>query len=402
MEIFQFPSDGLNLVYTRRIIDPVGGAKLTGKVGRFTYGLLSALDANPTQSLWEVSNGASSGDHNALFNIFRMKADVFGESYVGFSLTDKQADGSYNRLAAVDGQLKFNNKFFISFQAAGSKTKNDGKETSLAPALYAQFMYFSKYAGAGVWWKSIHPDFEASSGFVNRVDYKSYGAFSYFSVYPQKQYLNQIQLSLSAGIRDAYFEDITQDRWAQANLQFRFTEFNQMFLSYINDMERYLGVEFRKNTFSIEGQNNLISWMPFGLFFQIGDSVFYDLDDPFLGWSRIYGIFVELKPNMRLRLGVEISKQTFLQKKSGNVVFDYNVVRARTTYQLSKALSVRAIIDYNHYRKEVYGSFLISFILKPGTVFFLGVDNNLVRDDFGRYGQAAYSVFLKFSYWWRM
>jgi len=402
MEIFQFPSDGMNLVYTRRIIDPLGGAKLTGKVGRFTYGLLSALDTNPTESLWEVSHGAGSRDHNALFNIFRMKADVFKESYIGFSLTDKEIDGSYNRLAAVDGQLKFSNKFFITFQAAGSKTKYEQKETDIVPALYAQFMYFSKYAGAGAWWKSIHPDFEASSGFVNRVDFRSYGVFSYFSIYPQKQYLNQIQLSLSAGIRDAYFADIVQDRWVRANLQFRFTEFNQMFVSYRNDMERYEGVDFHKNTLSIEAQNNLIQWMPFGLIFQTGTSIYYDPEDSFLGWSNVYGIFVELKPNKRLRLGVEFTKQTFLEKRGGDLVFDYNVVRSRTTYQLSKVLSLRAIVDYNHFYKKIYGSFLVSFVLRPGTVFFLGADNDLLRNESGRYGQANYSVFLKFSYWWRI
>lgn len=211
------------------------------------------------------------------------------------------------------------------------------------------------------------------------MDYKSYGIFSFFSVYPQKQYLNQIRLSLNAGIRDAYFEDIVQDRWVRANLQFRFTEFNQMFVSYRNDMEKYEGVDFHKNTISIEGQNNLIKWMPFGLVFQTGSSIYYDPEDPFLGRSNVYGIFVELKPDKRLRLGVEFTKQTFWKKRGGEMVF-----------------------DYNHFYKEIYGSFLISFILKPGTVFFLGADNNLLRDEFERYGQTNYSVFLKFSYWWRI
>jgi hypothetical protein len=402
MEIFQYPSDGLNLVYTRRINDPVGGAKITGKMGRFTYGLLSALDTHPTENLWEVSNTAETREHNALFHIFRMKADIFKESFIGFSLTDKEINGSYNRLAAVDGQLKFSSKFFFNFQAAGSKTKYDERETNIVPALYAQFMYLAKYAGAGVWWKSIHPDFEASTGFVNRVDYKSYGVFSYLSVYPQKQYLNQVRLSLSAGIRDAYFEEIVQDRWIRSNLQFRFTEFSQMFMTYRNDLERYAGVDFHKNTFSIEGQNNLIEWMPFGVFFQTGNSIYYDPEDPFLGWSTVYGIFIELKPNKRLRLGIEFTKQTFLEERGGDLVFDYNVIRSRTTYQLSKSLSLRAIIDYNHFYKEIYGSFLISFILKPGTVFFLGVDNDLLRGDSGRYDRTNYSVFLKFSYWWRI
>ncbi len=142
--------------------------------------------------------------------------------------------------------------------------------------------------------------------------------------------------------------------------------------------------------------------MPFGVFFQTGNSIYYDPEDPFLGWSDIYGFFVEIKPNKRLRLGIEFTKQKFQEKRGGDIVFDYNVIRSRTTYQLSKALSLRAIVDYNHFYKEIYGSFLISFILRPGTVFFLGVDNNLLRGDSGRYDQTNYSVFFKFSYWWRI
>lgn len=402
MEIFQFPDDGLNIIYTRRIIDPLGGAKLTGKVGRFTYGLLSALDTSPTESLWDVSNGAGGRGDNALFNIFRIKTDVFKQSYIGFCLADKEVNGSYNRIAGIDGQLRFNNKWFITFQAVGSKTKYEEQTTGIVPALYAQLMYFSKYVGAGAWWKAIHPDFEASSGFVNRVDYKSYGLFTFFSVYPQKQYLNQIRLSLNAGIRDSYFEDIVQDRWVRATLQFRFTEFNQMFVTYRNDMERYLGVDFLKNSISIEGQNNLIRWMPFGLFLSAGDSIFYDSEDPYLGWNHTYGAFIEFKPDKRLRISVSLTKQTFWEMRGGEQVFDFNVIRQRTTYQISKALSLRAIFDYNHFYKKIYGSFLVSFILKPGTVFFLGVDNDLLRDDSGKYGQTNYSVFLKFSYWWRI
>ncbi len=59
-------------------------------------------------------------------------------------------------------------------------------------------------------------------------------------------------------------------------------------------------------------------------------------------------------------------------------------------------------MDYNHYDEEIYGSFLVSWILRPGTVFFFGVDNSLLRDEFGKFDQTHYSVFVKFSYWWRM
>ena len=86
----------------------------------------------------------------------------------------------------------------------------------------------------------------------------------------------------------------------------------------------------------------------------------------------------------------------------GDRVFDYNVLRTRTTYQISKTVALRAIVDYNHFYKQFYGSFLFSYILKPGTVFFFGVDNDFLRDDLGGYRAQAYSVFLKFSYWHRL
>jgi hypothetical protein len=400
MEIFRFPE--IEMVYTRRIIDPTGGAKLTGKMGRFTYGLLSAYDANPTESLWEVHNGNNGSDKNALFNIFRLKTDVFKESYVGFCLADKEINGSYNRVAGIDGQFKFKNKFFLSFQAVGSKTKFSNEETEIAPALFADFSYYSKHWGGGIYWLSFHPDFEASSGFVNRVDFKSIGGYTHFSFYPEKKFLNQINLGISAGKRFAYSGSNVLDEWIRAGLHLRFTEFNQMNIDFTREMENYEGLDFHKSSLSVDGNLSLISWLPFGFYFQTGKSIFYESYDPFFGWTNIYDLSITLKPRKRLRVGISFSKQTFWEERGGKQVFDFNVIRQRTTLQLSKSFSLRAIIDYNHFDKELYGSFLISYVYRPGTVFFFGIDNNLVRENGGVYGQENYSVFIKFSYWWRI
>lgn len=69
---------------------------------------------------------------------------------------------------------------------------------------------------------------------------------------------------------------------------------------------------------------------------------------------------------------------------------------------MTKSLSLRAIADYNHYYGEIFGSFLVSYILRPGTVFFLGFDSNYDKPAPGPYGRRDYSVFLKFFYWWRL
>lgn len=399
IEIFQFPE--IEMVYTRRIIDPLLGAKVTGKVGRFAYGILSAYDLNPTESLWQVHNGDKERDENALFNIVRVKTDVFKESYIGFSLADKEINGSYNRVGGVDGQLKFKNKLFFSFQAVASKTRFDEEETGFVPALYADLYYFTKQWGVGIYWKSIHPEFEASSGFVNRVDYKSVGVFTNFNIFVDKKYLNAVHLNLSAGQRDAYFEDVTQDRWLRANLQFRFTEFNRAILSFENALERFGDIDFKKNVFVLNAENNLIKWLPFGLYFHTGNSINYDPDDPFLGWNNSCGLYLNFKPSKRLQMGVDFSKSTFWEKWGGKQLWDYNVVRQRTTYQISKILSIRSIVDYDHFYKKVFGSFLVSYVLRPGTVFFFGVDSNFLKDELGKYDRQNYNIFVKFSYWWR-
>ena len=400
MEIFQFPD--IEMVYTRRIIDPAYGGKVTGKVGRMTYGVLSAYDVNPTESLWDVHGGETSTNDKALFNIVRLKTDVFKESYLGFCLTDKEIDGSYNRVAGFDGQLRWKNKYFFNFQAIGSKTRFEGKETGLAPALFADFYYFTKHWGAGVFWESIHPDFEAASGFVNRVDFKVYGASTNVTLYPDKKYLNSVNFGVRVGRRDDYFGNGTQDSWVRANLQLRFTEFNRAYIVFENAMERYEGIDFKKNSLAIETENNLISWLPFGFFFKTGDSINYEPDDPFLGWNNSYGLFLNFKPNKRIQMGVDYSKSTFWERRGGKQVWDYNVIRQRTIYQISKTLSLRAIVDYNLFYDKVFGSFLVSYVLRPGTVFFLGIDTNYLQDEFRHYERANYNVFLKFSYWWRV
>jgi len=400
MEIFQFPE--IEMVYTRRIIDPLFGAKISGKLGRFAYGVLSTYDEHPTESLWEVHGGGGSTDNKALFNIVRLKTDVFKESYMGFSLADKEIDGSHNRVAGFDGQFKFNNKFFFTFQALASQTKYPNEETGFSPALYAEFFYFTKNWSIGSYWKSIHPDFEASSGFVNRTDYRTAGVWTSATIYPDKKYLNQINFNFQVGQRDAYFSNTVQDKWARFSTQFRFTEFNRLWVTYENAMERYADIDFKRNNLEIQAESNIIKWLPFTFTFLIGDMINYDTEDTFLGWGTTYGISANFKPNKRLQLGLDFSKNTFWKKRGGDELWDYNVVRARTTYQLSKSLSVRAIVDYNHFYKQIFGSLLLSYVLRPGTVFFIGYDSNYDRNEFRRYDRRNYNVFLKFSYWWRV
>jgi hypothetical protein len=401
MDIFRYPE--IEMVYTRRIIDPLWGAKVSGKLGPVTYGLLSAYDRSPSESLWDVHDGGeTTNDKTALFNIARFKADVFKNSYLGFSLADKEINGSWNRVAGVDGQFRFVDKWFFSFQAMASKTREEEDTTALAPAVYAEGYYFTKNFSFGAGLKAIHPDFEASSGFVNRTDYRSAYAFSNLRFYPDKKFLNQIEFGLQAGQRDSYFGNAVQDQWLRLNSRLRFTEFNQLFITAERAMERFADIDFHRTTVTLEGQSNIVKWMPFYLYGQVGDMINYDSEDAFLGWGVSGGIGVNFKPSNRIQLGLDYSKSVFWQKHGSEMLWDFNALRTRLTYQLTKQLSLRTIVDYNHFDKEFFGSFLVSYILEPGTVLFVGYDSNYDQNMRGRYDRRNYNIFVKFSYWLRI
>jgi hypothetical protein len=225
--------------------------------------------------------------------------------------------------------------------------------------------------------------------------------YAFFTLYPEKQYLNQIRFQINAGRRYAFHENILLDQWLNPRINLRLTEFSMINLSYRRSLERYSDIDFHKDRVELNANLMMIGWLPFGLFLSTGDRVNYDPDDPFLGYSNVYGLRVTLKPNKRLRYTLSFTKETFWEEWGGKEIYDFNVFRNRLTYQLSKTLSLRAIVDYNHFYEEIYGSFLISYIYRPGTVFFLGIDNNLIQDDLNRYSRSDYSVFLKFSYWHR-
>ena len=67
IELFEMPNQ---LIYTRRIADPRGAVKLTGKVSGTNLALLSAVDARTT---------SATGDDHRIYNLLRVRRDLGSE-----------------------------------------------------------------------------------------------------------------------------------------------------------------------------------------------------------------------------------------------------------------------------------------------------------------------------------
>jgi uncharacterized protein DUF5916 len=155
IEQFSTPN---SLIYTRRIIQPVAAAKLTGKAFGTDLAFLSAVDDRA---------GSATGEDHPVYNLLRVQRDIGSQSRLGLVYTDKVDEGNYNRVAGVDSRLVFGELYSAQLQLAGSRTRTNGS-TETAPLWSARLARNGRTFGARYYFAGIADDFRAQSGFISR------------------------------------------------------------------------------------------------------------------------------------------------------------------------------------------------------------------------------------------
>jgi hypothetical protein len=407
MEGKDFFDTPFELVYTRNIVNPLLGAKLTGKVGKLTMGFMSAYDETPPEidNPWEDDPDIEG--YEGFVNVFRLKQDLYSESHLGFILTDKEMGpswssitGNYNRVAGFDGHFKFWNYYRLSFQVVGSQTKWGEDKTGVIPAMAFNFSRRARHLTFSLDYNHIPDDFEAALGFFRRKDIRSLRARVGYAFLPMNEYVVDIRPSLE--YRRVYdFSDTLTDEEIQ--LGFMMTGWRNSFIygGYSFELERYGGIDFHRKSFRSWIRSEPLAWLNASFNFSFGDSIYYD-DDPYLGYKTSFGFTLTLKPLTNLRLFYTFRNDNFYENRGGERVYKVDIISQRISYQLNRHLSIRLITDYNNYHNDFYMSLLFSYELRPGTVFYFGIDDNQTQDDSGIYKVEGRFVFVKFSYWWRI
>ncbi|MBA3496963.1 MAG: carbohydrate binding family 9 domain-containing protein [Gemmatimonadales bacterium] len=147
-----------SLIYTRRIVQPVASAKLTGKAFGTDIALLSAVDDAAV---------SASGDEHPVYNLLRLQRDVGAKSRLGMVYADRIVGGDFNRVAGLDARLLFGELYSVNLQMAGSHTRT-GDATSTAPLWYARLARNGRTFGFRAQINGSDPDFRARSGFFPR------------------------------------------------------------------------------------------------------------------------------------------------------------------------------------------------------------------------------------------
>ncbi|HLM60349.1 MAG TPA: DUF5916 domain-containing protein, partial [Pyrinomonadaceae bacterium] len=193
-EIFDSP---LSPFYSRTIVDPDIAAKLTGKIGKNSFGLLLASDNAPGNYSEDERNDPVISrrigeflDKNAYFGVARLKHDIGGENSLGFFGTARIFPKNRNFTSGIDGRFKLNPKTVMSFQALGTHsrkffynpdTNRRDYRTGNGFGYYWNVDYTTNTRGWFIEAVGRSNDYRTDAGFTRRTNTNSFFFFNRFS-----------------------------------------------------------------------------------------------------------------------------------------------------------------------------------------------------------------------------
>jgi len=370
-----------NLFFSRRIVDPEYGARLTGKVGRWGIGILATDDRAPGKGVAPDSPLYGDSANNGVLTIQR---DLFKDSHVRLFASDSEFSSGYNRVGSLDTRLSLKHGFFLTGQAATSLNRTlDGVESS-GDAYYAQLghsdrkvQYYSSYTDRS-------PGFRADLGYIPRVDIREFKNRIGYKWWRDKKTLVNFGPALVV-LGNWNRTGRVQDWQADSEWNMQFTRLTAFTVGRTEAFELYNGYGFRKGTNNFALTSEWFKWLAITATYSAGSAINYypaAAYTPFIGRGQNSDLELTLRATARLRFD-EAYLYSHLTTPAGTTVYTNHIARSKVNYQFTRELSVRAIVDYNGVlpntslvnldpTKRFGYDLLLTYLLHPGTALYAG------------------------------
>ncbi len=441
------------LIYTRQIVSPQGGLKLTGKVSGTNVALISAVDD---------TTSSATGSH-PVFNLARLRRDVGPQSSLGLTYTDRVDGGNYNRVAAADSRIIFGKLYYAELQAGASVTRTAGV-TNTAPLYTATVDRTGRKWGFHYTFLAFDPAFQAQSGFVSRTGIAQWGAANRFTWYGRRGALVE-NLTARPELTGVWKYDrfLAGDSPLESKLGLTATftlrggwilEAKPSWETYGFDPAVYAGYAVqRARTTGTDTVAYVIPPRANGVYgsslrlatpkfrqFSADVTVFPKRDVEFregaVASSLSVSATLDWRPSDKIRVSPLVTHFHRDRARDGTRIESQSVARLRLEYQLARPIFLRFVGQYTSQERDalrdprtdepimVYSAsrqlyvattrqvsnalrvdWLFSFQPNPGTVIFAGYGNSLTEPDaftFGDLRRVNDGFFVKLSYLFRV
>ena len=360
IELFNTPGQ---LVYTRRIANPIVGAKVTGKVGPLNIAHLTAID-----------EGAADR-HQALFNITRVRQDFGANSSAGVTLTDRSdyGDPAYNRVLSGDVRYVFGGMYFLQTQYASAWTSADEFRDARRGELWnLELDRTGRRFGFNYAINGVDDDFHTAAGFVNRTGIINAHAFNRLSFYgAQGALLEQLRLIVNPTALWNYDEfgkarAVEGEAGLSANARLRGgwvvgAEVNQSFfntdpadyalfeVSSPNGFRPYLPLErITGNEFGLSGETP--TYKRFDATFGLGTGKGAIFEEGAEGRGFEAHVRVAVRPSAQIRLSATTAFARIVRTRDDSEFARSVIPRIKAEYQASRHLFFRGIVEHRSER----------------------------------------------------
>ena len=357
---------GLNQVESGSRLTEVpiqAGGRLTGRVGRFSLGVLNL----------QADDVPASGVHATNFSVVRLKRDILRRSSVGVLYTGRSigpTGGVRNDAYGVDGTFQFFTNLAINTYWAQTRTDGlDGNDTSHR----LQMDYAGDRYGLQVERLVIGEAFRSDVGFVRRPDIHRHFGLARFSPRPRA---SKVVRKLYWTGSMAYIENGAgrlETRDADAEFAIDFHNSDRFELAY-GDTYEFLRSPFRiapgvtlpvggydfasLRTAFIAGQQRRISGSVSAEY-----GTFYDGYKTTIGVSRG-------RLNLTSQLSVEPSFSiNWVELVEGS--FTTKLVGSRVTYAMTPRMFASALLQYNSGNNVVAANVRLRWEYRPGSELFV-------------------------------
>ena len=365
----------VTFVHTRTIVDPNYGAKVSGQLGRFSVGALTANDRAPGKV--DDPNDPASGRSAQTF-IGRAKYDLWSESNVGAIFTDREFLDGYSRVFGLNSDLCVSPTISADFTAVRSWHKDVGLTQEGGNMVSTRLRQNGRNLGWSVFAYQVSPDFQTDVGFVRRRDQRNLGARLSYRFWPESWI---IDWGPSLNYRRNYdFDGVLQDEMKGLRMNIQFARSISLNGEYDWDMERWQGIDFRKRGFSVSSRVNTSRSYSLGADLSMEDQIFYSA--PLLGHQVNWSLNATVRPTDAWETSLRFDHRRLTDPAAADAeLFDVKIIRVQSTFQFTDRLGLRNITEWNTEDETFDFNLLFNYRVNAGTVVYVGYDDHYQQSD---------------------
>ena len=405
LENASYFSTPITLVYTRNIVHPEYGVRMTGKLGRTNLGVFAIDDRLPGEA---VALSDPLYGKRATIAVTHVSRDIGEGSSLGAIYTDDEFGGGWNRIGGVDFTGRFTKNWTAHGQMVESSTMGDMDSGSpvpysAGPASDLQIIRSGHAFNLYDEYQDVSTGFQTNLGFLQSSNIRSDHLHSTYQWFPKHSVIQSWGLETNQNVAfdhrsDRVYHYSTFDPFLLLPRNFVLAPIGGQNSDTVSPANYPALADFKNFT---ENFGGLVlrgaPWSQFNLnltAIRSGNVNYSPVagQAPFLLNQDVVNLLFTVQPVNQLTIDNTYLLDRDHAAVGGAFVYEAQTMRTKFNYQFTRSISARVVAEYDSTHanpantsllrtKQVATQALLTWLPHPGTAVYIGYSNDLQNLD---------------------